>query len=99
MDWHVCSVPSLAVQAIYVLCDEPLICQPFLPFRYSGGFGDIYRGFVFEGHTLQGAQNKLTFFCSAPLAGFYAAVDQVSSLKSIFCVKISEYAHVTQHLV
>lgn len=28
-----------------------------------------------EGHTLQGARTKLAYFCSGPLAGFYAAVD------------------------
>ena len=30
---------------------------------------------LFEGHTLQGAHPKLACFCSAPVAGFYAAVD------------------------
>ena len=30
---------------------------------------------LFEGRTLQGAHPKLAYFCSAPVAGFYAAVD------------------------
>ena len=30
---------------------------------------------LYEGHTLQGAPTKLAYFCSAPVAGFYAAVD------------------------
>lgn len=30
---------------------------------------------LFEGRTLQGANPKLADFCSAPLAGYYAAVD------------------------
>ena len=34
---------------------------------------------LFEGRTLQGAQTKLAFFCSAPLEGFYAAVDITSA--------------------
>jgi hypothetical protein len=92
MDWHVCKVPSLAVQAIYVLRDQPFISQPFLSFRYSGGFGDIYRGFVFEGHTLQGAQNKLTFFCSAQLVGFYAAVDILGAELGLLLVLWFEHA-------
>lgn len=31
---------------------------------------------LFEGRTLQGAHPKLAYFCSAPVAGFYAAVDK-----------------------
>jgi hypothetical protein len=30
---------------------------------------------LFEGRTLQGAHPKLAYFCSATVAGFYAAVD------------------------
>jgi hypothetical protein len=30
MDWHVCNVPSLTVQAIYVLLDQPFISQPVM---------------------------------------------------------------------
>ena len=32
---------------------------------------------LFEGRTLQGAYLKLAYFCSAPVAGFYTAVDTV----------------------
>jgi hypothetical protein len=30
---------------------------------------------LYEGHTLQGARTKMVYFCSAPMAGSYAAVD------------------------
>jgi len=30
---------------------------------------------LFKGRTLQGAYLKLAYFCSAPVAGFYTAVD------------------------
>ena len=30
---------------------------------------------LYEGHTLQGAHPEMAYFCSAPVAGFYAAVD------------------------
>ena len=30
---------------------------------------------LYKGHTLQGAPTKLAYFCSAPVAGFHAAVD------------------------
>jgi hypothetical protein len=32
---------------------------------------------LYEGHTLQGARTKMVYFCSAPMAGSYAAVDTV----------------------
>ena len=35
---------------------------------------------LFEGHTLQGAHPKLACFRSAPMAGFYAAVDSFASM-------------------
>ena len=35
---------------------------------------------LYEGHTLQGAPTKLAYFCSAPVAGFYAAVDMWTAL-------------------
>ena len=35
---------------------------------------------LFEGRTLQGAHPKLAYFCSAPVEGFYAAVDRLGSL-------------------
>jgi hypothetical protein len=31
---------------------------------------------LYEGHTLQGARTKMVYFCSAPMAGSYAAVDK-----------------------
>ena len=34
---------------------------------------------LYEGHTLQGAPTKLAYFCSAPVAGFYAAVDSLTT--------------------
>ena len=37
---------------------------------------------LYEGHTLQGAPTKLAYFCSAPVAGFYAAVDSYSDRAS-----------------
>jgi hypothetical protein len=38
---------------------------------------------LFEGCTLQGAHPKLAYFCSAPVAGFYAAVDTEESWPTI----------------
>ena len=35
---------------------------------------------LFEGRTLQGAHPKLAYFCSAPVEGFYAAVDSSLAL-------------------
>ena len=35
---------------------------------------------LFEGRTLQGAHPKLAYFCSAPVAGFYAAVDKLEEV-------------------
>jgi len=32
---------------------------------------------LYEGHTLQGARTKLAYFCSALVAGVYAAVDNL----------------------
>ena len=30
---------------------------------------------LYEGHSIQGARTKMAYFCSAPMEGFYAAVD------------------------
>ena len=31
---------------------------------------------LYEGHSIQGARTKMAYFCSAPMEGFYAAVDK-----------------------
>jgi hypothetical protein len=39
---------------------------------------------LYGGHTLQGARTKMAYFCSAPMEGFYAAVDSYISRNSSF---------------
>lgn len=35
---------------------------------------------LIEGRTLQGARVQLAYFCAAPVAGFYSAVDNAELL-------------------
>ena len=38
---------------------------------------------LYEGHTIQDARTKMAYFCSAPMEGFYAAVDRCKLLQNI----------------
>ena len=40
-------------------------------------------GLLYEGRTLQGARPKLADFCSATMAEFYSAVDNLSAREKI----------------
>jgi hypothetical protein len=58
-----------------------LSASHFYPFVIREGLGIYTVDLYLRATRSKVHKNKLAFFCSAPLAGFYAAVDQVSPLE------------------